>query len=125
MGRTDRLKSRTRQCLRKRFRGNQYTRKTEEKQQQALTSQEDYGDDMETPSHGPKSISMSASNLETPINTTSSISNSKVENIPTDTPKQNDPKITGYRFIDIEIPLDVIEILCCPEYGNNNNTHKS
>ena len=48
------------------------------------SSQEDCGDDIETPSHGPKSISMSASNLETHINTTSSISNSKVENIPTD-----------------------------------------
>ena len=56
---------------------------------------------------------MSASNLETPINTTTSISNYKVENVLTDTPKQNDPKITGYRFIDIEILLDVIEILCC------------
>ena len=39
MGRTDRVKGRTRKSLRKRFRGNQYTRKTEEKQQQA-SSQE-------------------------------------------------------------------------------------
>ena len=37
-----------------------------------------------------------------------------MENILTDTPKQNYQKITGYRFIDIEILSDV-EILCCPE----------
>ena len=38
-----------------------------------------------------------------------------VATILTDTPKKNDPKITGYRLVDMEILSDIIELLCCTE----------
>jgi len=38
----------------------------------------------------------------------------------TDTPKQNDPKITGYRIVDMELLGDAIEMLCCPSCKQND-----
>ena len=46
------------------------------------------------------------------------VSGSKVEHIPTNTPKHSDPMITGYRFIDVEMLSDVITFLCCPDCKN-------
>ena len=41
-------------------------------------------------------------------------SSSKEQHIPTNTAKQSDRKITGYRFVDVEILSDIITLLCCP-----------
>ena len=49
--------------------------------------------------------------MNTPNETASS---SKIQHISTNTPKQSDPKITGYRFVDVEILSDMITFLCCP-----------
>ena len=51
------------------------------------------------------------------------------KDIPTNTPKQNDTYITGYRFVDVEILTDLIKMLCCPECNENRlllheNFHK-
>ena len=35
--------------------------------------------------------------------------------IATDTPRQSDPEITGYRLIDVEILSQALKALCCPE----------
>ena len=46
----------------------------------------------------------------------SSISQSKLEEIlGSTTPKQTDPNICGYRFVDLEILSDISECMCCPQ----------
>ena len=50
-----------------------------------------------------------------------SASSSKLERIDTNTPKQSDINITGYRFIDVEILTDVFALLCCPECKTNSS----
>ena len=46
----------------------------------------------------------------------SSISHFKLEDIPgSTTPKQSDPNICGYRFVDVEILSDIFECVCCPQ----------
>ena len=107
MGKSDRVKSRTKRSKR-RFYGNQNTRKeaAEQQQQQSDQSQEQV-DQVENKNQG------ELSPVNIPKNNTAS--SSKIQSIPTDTPKQTDPTITGYRFVDVGILTDIITMLCCPE----------
>eukprot|EP00111_Clytia_hemisphaerica_P007363 TCONS_00021402-protein len=43
------------------------------------------------------------------------VSYSKILPIATDTPRQSDPDITGYRLIDVEILSQTLKALSCPE----------
>ena len=75
MGKSDRVKHRTRKSKRK-FCGNQYTR--------------------------------AKSSTTTPTQT------KKIEHIETDTPNINDPRVDGYRFIDLNLLTEFISALSCP-----------
>ena len=52
---------------------------------------------------------------DTPSTSQKTASQSKLENILTDTPKQSDSHITGYRIIDMEILSELINQLRCPK----------
>ena len=77
--------------------GNQYTQNKLTLDQQQQEIQEETFDNL---------------NQTEPAETASS---SKIQDILTDTPKQSDKSITGYRFIDIEILTCVVAMLSCPE----------
>ena len=112
MGRTDRVKSRTRSSCKKRFCGNQHTKVEMEAEQQQQTDQNISSDQTDQ--------NLSSNHINDTPNET--VSGSKVEHISTDTPKHSDPIITGYRFIDVEILSDIITILCCPECKSSGLT---
>ena len=105
MGRKDRVKTRTSKSVRKRFHGNRFTKKsTEEKQQQ----------------HDEESVSTPVDNVVSNSHAVhdsirQTVSEAKVVDIVTNTPKQSDIKITGYRLIDVEILSELMGVLCCPE----------
>ena len=52
------------------------------------------------------------------------VSPNKIQKLVTETPKQSDPKITGYRLIDVEIMAQVIETLLCPKCKHNESPLK-
>ena len=92
MGKSDRVKQRTRSG-KKRFQGNQFTVNESNKNSSILSA----------------SIS-SVTSVEN-----ESVSHSKVVEIEHSTPKQSDKKVSGYRFVDIDILSSIFESLCCPE----------
>ena len=102
MGRKDRVKSRARKGVRKRFRGNQHTRINTQQAEQQQQQETDQIINIDQCEH---------SRVNTPNETASS---SKIQHTSANTPKQSDPKITGYRFVDVEISSDMISFLCCP-----------
>ena len=89
----DRVKSRTRISVKKRFRGIQHTRRMNTQETEQQTQQQQETDQIINIDQGEHS------RLNTPNETASS---SKIQYISTNTPKQSDPKITGYRFVDVE-----------------------
>ena len=101
MEKGDRVNTRTIKSKR-RFYGNQHSRKETEQQQQQPNQQ----------SQQEEQVDSEHSSVHTPIRKT--ISSSKIKDVPTDTPKQIDPNITGYRFVDVEILTDM-RMVCCPD----------
>ena len=89
----DRIKKCTQYRKRRKFHGNQFSKKvkydTVEENQEVVH----------------ENLSLSEA----------SISSSKIQEIQTSTPKQEDPFICGNRIIDMEILSNIISILCCPE----------
>ena len=88
MGKGDRVKKRTRR-VKRRYQGNQHTHKS-----------------------GLDSTSSSAT--QQPTTPRKTASSSKLQNIETDTPKERDKFIDGYRFVDMEVLSTVISLLLCP-----------
>ena len=85
MGKADRVKARTRKNSRRTFHGNRFTRKAREQQ-------------IHTPTRTDTPDTNNADIVFTTLKTPCSASESRVQNILTNTPQQTDPKITGYRF---------------------------
>lgn len=120
MAKTDRVKYRTRRSKRN-FYGNRFTKKTDATQEeqsvtptnleQSTSSPMAVGvdDDNSVEDCTPKGVV--GTSVTTPRKTTSQ---RKLKNILTNTPKQSDFEITGYRFMDVEILSDLIKTLCCP-----------
>ena len=112
MGNKDRVKQRTRKGKKRRFSSNQYSRKTV----------------IKTPTADPASAS-GAHTATTQLNTSgTSRSASKVETIP-ETPNKLKETLSGYRIIDLEIIVNFVSMLCCPEcYADRtlslNENHK-
>jgi len=106
MGKTERVKQRTRKGKR-RFKGNQWTlEKCRRRQNQVVEEENNDGEEVSDPLPVPEEES------PVPISTASS---SKVQAIVTDSPKQSDRNITGYYFVDMDLLTPVIALLCCPE----------
>ena len=108
MGKTDRVKQRTRKGKRK-YQGNQWDLPNccRRSQNQVV---EEISDRLSVPEE----------ENPVPIPTASS---SKVQAIVTDSPKQSDRDITGYRFVDMDLLTPVIALLCCPECQTANTLH--
>ena len=110
MGKTDRVKLSTKKHgRRKLYHGNRFTRKIVEEmeeveQQQSATTP--------TPQPENTAIQQEENISEHPKKTL--VSAAKVQKIVTDIPTQNDPKIMGYRFVDMELLGDTIKMLCYP-----------
>lgn len=103
MGRVDRVKQRTKTSKKKRFYGNRFTiaKVAAQTQNQSCNSTE-------------ANCSRSFSD---------SISHTKVLPIDCSTPvKEKKEKLTGYRFMDMEILSSVFNTLCCPKCKNDNLT---
>lgn len=103
MVKTDRVKVRTRKSTKRKFAGNQFTRKSTSTplQEEQLN---DEVTDQPMNNHAEPIV-------KSPQKTASS---SKIECIETDTPKKKDKFITGYRFLDMEILSSIVSMLCCP-----------
>ena len=111
MGKGDRVKSRTIKSKR-RFYGNQHSRKETEQQQQQQPNQQSQQEEQVDSEH---------SSVHTPIRKT--VSSSKIKDVPTDTPKQIDPNITRYRFVNVEILTDIMRMVCCPDCKESGLLH--
>ena len=107
MGKVCRVKQRTKVRRKKRFGGNQFTI---EKQ---------------TPTRDP-ALTKAVPDIAavTQLSPVHSASASKVEDINTNTPNQKDSNITGYRFVDVEILTEIIQLLCCPACKSESRTLK-
>lgn len=121
MGKLDRVKKRTRKCKRK-FQGNQYTLENCARRAATVASADK---SLETPA--PADVGTDTANVEDDVVTTEpsileplpstpekTVSQKKIQDIATDTPKQSDSKITGNRIIDVEILSDIFHELNCP-----------
>ena len=104
MGKADRVKQRTRKAKR-RFKGNQWTLDNCRHRQKKQVVEKD--------GEVSDSLPVQEEGNPAPISTASS---SKVQAIVTDSPKQSDMNITGYRFVDMDLLTPVIALLCCPPY---------
>ena len=89
--RSDRIKHGTRRSHKRKFQGNRFTKINDPIQQVE-----------NTPPSTPPTVS------------SSTVSSSKIQNIVTDTPKETEHSITGYRIVDKEILTKVIAELRCP-----------
>ena len=107
MGKTDRVKFSTRRRSKRRFSGNQFTKKRDLNNEESLPSAST------TPSSaGPSTVSNQppAQVLSTPLR------NSNFEDIHTNTPKTSDKQADGYRIIDLELLSEFISSsMACPE----------
>ena len=132
MGKVDRVKARTKARKKRRFHGNRFTCPQPEPtpQEEVIPPEENPDIIVETPSTAATAVSLAnednSDNLRTPeineadnLQTTpvkpNNVSYSNVLPIATDTPRQSDPEITGYRLIDVEILSQALKALCCPE----------
>ena len=93
MGKLDRVKHSTKKYGRRRFSGNRFTKNSSHEggQEQPQQSQPDKATNLLQTCPNEEFTSK-----RTPVSFT------KVKNIETDTPKKEDPKITGYRIVDVE-----------------------
>ena len=114
MGKSDRVKHSIKKFGRRRFSGNRYTKKSSNEVEDEQPQQTQ---PFEATNLLPTGTIDSTSSSSP---TRSTVSSSKVQTIQTDTPKQTDSKITGYRIIDVELLSDVIEMLCCPACKMSN-----
>lgn len=91
---SDRIKYTTRRPSKRKFHGNRFTRTDplQEKENTPSTNE--------------------SSNPPT-------VSSSKIEKIATDTPKETDHTVTGYRFVDMEILSKVFAELRCPQCNSD------
>ena len=108
MGKTDRVKLSTRRRPKRRFSGNQFTKKRDLKEEASAST---------TPSFaGPSTVGDQPTSqvLSTPLN------NSNFEDIHTNTPKSSDKQVDGYRIIDVELLSEFISSsMVCPECFNH------
>lgn len=122
MGKLDRVKQSTIKHGRRKFSANRYTKKSSNKVEEKppqQTSHEEAEEEQPQQTHPDQATNLietgtteESNSYDQPKRTP--VSFSKVQHIQTDTPKQADPRITGYRIVDVELLSDVIEILCCP-----------
>lgn len=113
MGKVDRVKCRTRKGKR-RFYGNQYLKRNDGLCASTTTST--VNKENITPAVPQTTIETEkAPAASLPCTPTKTISQSKVQNIMTNTPKQTDKNITGYRLIDVEILSEAFGELYCPQ----------
>lgn len=124
MGKRDRVKRRTRKSCR-RFNGNQYTSKQQDEEVQtepevveeafaATETEEDNVGNVSLQRENIDSVAMNVEITEKPCTPTKTVSENKVQDILTNTPKQTDKNITGYRILDVEIISELFNELYCP-----------
>ena len=116
MGKIDRVKARTRKGSKRRFHGNRFT--NSKAAQEELPSPTGIEEHSESATN--KNVDLSPTvNVETTPVKSMNVSQTKIKNIVTDTPKQSDKEISGYRIIDVELLSQVIKVLSCPECKND------
>lgn len=118
MGKVDRVKQRIKtKGKRRRFYGNQFTMKKlfeETEGEEAITDKNDNPADASILSDNANPLSSTDKAATRPSTPKKTVSDAKVQQLLTDTPKQIDPKITGNRIVDIEILSTIMSGLDCP-----------
>ena len=133
MGKVDRVKKRTKRYGKRKFYGNQHTIKNDDKTDRVSSVDENLqtpassvnNNDVITVAESDVSLNVEVADnvvevkLPLPCTPKKTVSQNKVQHIATDTPKQSDPNITGYRIMDVEILSDIFCELNCPSCNTN------
>ena len=133
MGKVDRVKKRTKRYGKRKFYGNQHTIKNDDKTDRVFSVDENLqtpassvnNNDVITVAESDVSLNVEVADnvvevkLPLPCTPKKTVSQNKVQHIATDTPKQSDPNITGYRIMDVEILSDIFCELNCPSCNTN------
>ena len=116
MANKDRVKAATKRGRKRKFKGNQHTNKNlvvveEEATVTSTTAAAEDAPAVQNKEKEPDAV---------PSTPKKTVTQKKVEDIITNTPKQSDLNITGYRLLDVEILSSVFAELPCPECKVND-----